>query len=49
MAYSDFTLRRAEAQFGLTTNTDEDYFAAIAPVSLRPVCANRWTNLPRLP
>ena len=34
MAYSDFTLKRAETQFGLTTNGDEDYFAAVTPVVL---------------
>lgn len=32
MAYSDFTLRRVELQFGLTTNIDEDFFAGVAPV-----------------
>src|SRR5271165_4598390 len=34
MAYSDFTLDRAETQFGLTTSTAEDYFAAVAPVPI---------------
>ena len=34
MAYSDFTLRRVETQFGLTTSTALDYFAPVAPVLL---------------
>ena len=34
MAYSDFTLRRVETQFGLITNTTIDYFAPVAPVPI---------------
>jgi hypothetical protein len=34
MAYGDFTLDRAETQFGLVTSTAEDYFAEVAPVAI---------------
>ncbi len=34
MAYSDFTLERVEAQFGLVTSIAEDYFATVVPVAI---------------
>jgi len=34
MAYNEFTLDEAEARFGLRTDTETDYFAAVAPISI---------------
>jgi hypothetical protein len=34
MEYNEFTLDEAETQFGLRTDTETDYFAAVAPISI---------------